>query len=256
MARTRQLSDLRLDAARLADIENASQRFPVAEQNENINKGIAKLCAEMITVSDKPFFTAEATINCTPPSFGQVSTYALPSNFLRILSVGWSNVSSGASAGPWIPLEPYEEAERVRLTNAGFYGGLSPLRYGITGGPGAFTQGTPATAYSIEVLPAPTNNSLLKIRYIPTPPRLVNDTDQLDGILGFEDYVCTWAAILMRRKDDLDTTELMNDLAMHKQLIHTIAKRRDGSRPPKVSIVRGRMNGMFGGRPGRGWGVW
>ena len=105
------------------------------------------------------------------------------------------------------------------------------------------------------MLPSPTNNSILKVRYIPTPPRLVNDTDTLDGILGFEDYVTTWAAILMRRKDDLDTAELMGDLVMHKQLIHTIAKRRDGSRPPKVSIVRGRMQGAFGGR-GRGWGVW
>ena len=209
----------------------------------------------MITVSDKPFFTAEATIACTPPNFGMPAIYPLPANFLRILSVGWSNVSSGASAGPWIPLEPYEEADRVQLTNAGFYGGLGPLKYGITGGPGAFTQGTPAVAYSLEVLPSPTNNSILKVRYIPTPPRLVNDTDTLDGILGFEDYVTTWAAILMRRKDDLDTAELMGDLAMHKQLIHTIAKRRDGSRPPKVSVVRGRMRGAFGGR-GRGWGVW
>jgi hypothetical protein len=240
------------DALRLADLENATQRFPLTEVYEYCNKGIAHVYAEMLVVGGPvPFFSDEAIITCTTPPAGFVATYPFPADFLQILSVSWCNAGNSPSGGPWIPLTPMTEAERTRLLNARFYGGIGPRHYGITGGPTAFTQGTIPVAYSIEILPNPTSNSLLRVRYVPTCPRLINPTDTFDGLLGFEDAATTWAAVLMRRKDDLDTADLERDMQKHFQRIHVIAKRRDRSSPPRVSIIRGR-GVQRGGRNGFG----
>lgn len=252
MARLRQLSDLRTDTLKLADLENAAggNRFGVSEVNEYVNKGIAHVYREMITVMDRPFFQKDwafrTTGSNTNTTTGTQLVYPLPPDFLQMLSVLWATSSSG----PWEALDPYEESERHMLINSGYLGAQWPVAYGIVGGVGAVTQGTVPVGYSIEILPQPPLNSVVQIRYVPTCPRLVNDTDTLDGILGFEDAACTWAAILMRRKDDLDTADLERDFGRHVMAIRSVAKRRDRSRPPRVSIVRNRMP-MFGRR---GWG--
>lgn len=244
--RGRQLVDLRTDMLRLADLEGVSNRFTTAELNEYVNKGIVFVYRAIITVQDKPFYQKDYSFitvgNNTSPATPIQTTYPLPPDFLRIMSVLWASTNSG----PWAALESYEEAERFMLINSGFFGAQWPAAYGIVGGTGAATQGTIPTAYGIEILPQPPAGSVVQIRYVPTPPRLTNDLDTFDGILGFEDAAVTWGAVLMRRKDDLPTEDLERDMARHTAEIRVIAKRRD-SRPPRVSIVRGRM-GVFGRR--------
>lgn len=251
MANLRTLAAMRTSARRLADLENALNRFPDSEVSAYVNQGIQHVYAEMVTVQDRPWFSNEETIvvSQTPP-LGGVSAYPLNFDFMQIMSVYLSNSGSN---GPWMPLSPYEEADRPTLLNSGFYGGLGPMHYGITGGPTAVTHGTIPVAYSIEILPQPSLSSVIKIRYVPVCPQLVNDTDTFDGLLGFEEAVCTWAAILMRRKDDLETSDLERDMSRHIDRIRIIARRRDRSRPPRVSIVRGHSLRGSSGR--RGWGT-
>lgn len=245
--RARQLSDMRADMLRLADLEGAVNRFTPAELNEYVNKGLIFVYRSILIVQDRPFYQKDYSFitvgNNTSPATPIQTTYPLPPDFLQIMSVLWATSSSG----PWASLEPYEEAERFMLINSGFFGAQWPAAYGIVGGTGATTQGTIPTAYGIEILPQPPSGSVVQIRYVPTPPRLVNDTDTFDGILGFEDAACTWGAVLMRRKDDLPTEDLERDMTRHMNEVRMIAKRRDRSRPPRVSIVRGRM-GVFGRR--------
>lgn len=253
MARLRQLVDLRSDLLRLVDLENTANRFTPAELNEYINKGIAKVYAEIIVAQDRPFFQKDwsfiVTGSNTLPANAIPPSYPLPSDFLQIMSVLWATTASG----PWAQLDPYEESERYQYINSGYLGAMWPSCYGIVGGTGAFTQGTIPTAYAIEILPPPPNGSVVALRYLPTCPRLQQDTDTLDGILGFEDAAVTWAGVLMRRKDDLPTDELERDFARHVNLIRVVAKRRDRSQPPRVQIVRNRFGGF--GRRG-GWGRW
>ena len=245
MARTVSVAQLIIDSRRLADLENALDRFPDSEVINYINKGVAYLYRKMITVSDQPFFMKQA-----PDIILQrgVSVYPVPQDFLRVLSVHWASNPTG----PWRPMEPFAESELWMLMDAGYFGGVLPRAYRIygDGATGAFTQGTIPTAYSIQILPAP-SSGIARLRYVPTCPVLQNTTDLLDGILGFEDAVSTWAAVLMRRKDDLDTADLERDFGRIMDEVGKIARHRDGSRPPKVSLVRGRggyRGGRFGGR--------
>lgn len=241
MARTRTLADMATDARRLADLENATARFPDAEVYEYVNKGLTHVYRALVTVSDRPYYQKDHKFQ----TVGGQSVYPLKVDFLRIMSVQWATSTSG----PWSPLDPYEEAERSMYINSGFFGAQWPIVYGITGGDGAYTQGSIPTAYAIEILPQPPANSTVWIRYIPTPQRLTQPTDTFDGILGFEDAACTWAAVLMRRKDDLTTDDLERDMARHMADVRSIGHRRDG-RPPKVSLTRNRfhLRGPFRGR--------
>lgn len=252
MARLITLTDLVTGTRRLADLENATQRFPDTEVYRYVNQALVHVYRQVINVADRPFYQKDYSFlitgsNTTPTATTQ-ATYPLPPDFLQILSVMWASNSSG----PWDALEPYEESERHMLINSGFYGAMWPSAYGIVGGTGAVTQGTIATAYSIEILPQPPNGSVVQLRYIPSPPSLQQPNDTFDGILGFEDAVETWAAILMRRKDDLDTVDLERDFERHMSAIRLQAKRRDRSRPPRTSIVRGRWSGR-GPRGMRYW---
>jgi hypothetical protein len=248
------LAYLATGALRLADLENATNRFPVTEQYDYVNRGIRFVYRELVTVADRPFYIKA---NNSIVTQNGVSLYPLAADFLRMVNVLWSTSPNG----PWRDMEEFEECDRSMLYNSGYFGGMFPRSYTITGaslvsssGSGAaFTQGTIPTAYSIEILPAPASGISILYRYVPQCPLLVNATDTFDGILGFEEAIMTWAAILMRRKDDLPTDDLERDMERHIQEIRKIARHRT-SRPVKIQQVRSR-NGRIGraGRSGRPW---
>jgi hypothetical protein len=239
-------------ALRLCDVENAVNRFTPAELTVYVNQGCVRVLAEILQVQDRPYFITETNIQITQaPLPGQAAQVPLPIDMLQFLSVAWAS----AQNGPWRALDPYEEAERAELLNMWTGGRPWLMKYGFAAAPTAATQGTIPLSMSIDVVPSPSNGSWLKIRYVPTPPLLVNPTDTFPALLGFDDAAATWAAILMRRKDDLETTALDGDFAAHVARIRAIGRRRDRSRPPKIQIVRGRRGyggsgGGFGGMGG------
>lgn len=243
------LDQLATSALRLADLENAAVRFPTGVAGSEVysycSRAIQRVYGEIIAVEDRPHFVTEANLQVSAvPPFGQPYLWSLPVDFLQIMSLAWAC----NSLGPWQRIEPYEEPERAALLTPGSFGGIHPLKYGFAGAPSGFTQGTIPTAMSIEVLPPPSMGSWLKLRYVPTPNPLVNPTDTIfPGVLGHEDAVATYAAILMRRKDDLETTALEADFQTHLDRIRTVARRRDRSQPPKVQLVRN-WGHLFGHR--------
>jgi hypothetical protein len=248
MSDLRSLAQLRTDAYRLCDVENAVARFPASEVTDYVNRGIERVYAEMMKAWAQPFYIVEAKLQLTPAPFGEPQTAPLPMNYLQMVGISWS----AGPLGPWHPLDPYQdEGERTRLLSGAVCGVAHEFRWGFAAAPAAFTQGIPPTTYSIEVLPRPPQGSFLRIRYVPSFQPLVNDGDSFDGILGFWDAASTWAAILMRRKDDLDTSALQSDWSQHLERIQSIARRRDRSRPPQVQIVANWGSGRMRGHRGR-----
>lgn len=254
-----QLSDLRTGALRYADLENAvggaSSRFSTSELNNYVNRAIAHVYRNILVSQSNPHFIkdqfylakSQNVPNLVPP------TYPLPQDFLQIISICWAQ----QQAGPWGYLERCEEVDRPALISAGYYGGMWPSSYMFTGatsaaGVGSFTQGTVQVAYGLEILPASPMGSVIWLRYVPTPAQLLSDSSTFDGIVGYEEAVMLWAAILMRRKDDLPTEELERDLGLVLSEMRQITKSRDRSGPPKITQVRNRA-GSRTSRGGRGF---
>lgn len=248
MSDLRTFGQMQTDAYRLCDVENAITRFPAPEVGDYVNRGINRVYTEMLKCWDQPFYIVEPPpVQIPSVGLGQVSTMALPMDYLQMIGISWSS----SSLGPWCPLDRYrDERERTELLTSGSTIGVAgQLRWGFAASPIAFTQGIPRTTYSIELVPTPSQGSYVRFRYVPSFQPLVNLTDVFDGIAGFYDAATTWAAILMRRKDDLETSALDGDWQQHLLRITSVARRRDRSSPPQTSIV---MNwGSRGGRHGR-----
>ena len=254
-----QLQDLVTGALRYADLENAvggaSSRFSTPELYNYVNRAIAHVYRNILVAQSNPHFIKDQFYNSKSQNVPNLvpPTYPLPQDFLQIMSVCWAN----QSAGPWGYLERCEEVDRAALLSAGYYGGMWPSSYMISGntsatGVGSYTQGTIPVAYGLEILPAAPMGSVIWLRYIPTPPQLLSPSATFDGIVGYEEAVMLWAAILMRRKDDLPTEELERDLGLVLAEMRQIAKTRDRSGPPKVTNVRNRA-GSRTSRRGRGF---
>lgn len=251
-----QLSDLRTGALRLADLENATGtngRFSTSEVNNYINRAVAHVYRNIIVSQGQHHYIKDQFLTAMPQNVPNLipPVYALNTDFLQLISVAWSQQQSG----PWGYLEHCEEVDRPALISAGYYGGMWPSAYMLAGasqlGQG-FTQGTIPTAYGLEILPAAPLGSILWVRYLPQPAQLQNDTDTFDGIIGYEEAVMLWAAILMRRKDDLPTEDLERDMGLVLAEMRQITKSRDRSGPPKVSMVRNRAESRTS-RRGRGF---
>jgi hypothetical protein len=239
MARTRAYSDLILDARKMADVQNALTRFPDTEVGEYINQGVAEFVDLVIRNRGSRYYESNYVI----VTDGQSVVYPLPFDFYQMTTVQVNlSHSAGTQGDVNIQLEEYTMRERAMLSSqtAGWCG--QPFGFMLHGGSTAqamTTQGTaPVTNYGIEFLPRAATNLYVTCLYIPSTPRLVNSYDTFDGINGWEMYPAIWAAIRIRRKDDLDTAELKTDLAEMKERIEALVPHRTRVGPSRITDVR------------------
>ena len=262
MARLRSLSDLILDARKLSDTQNALPRFPDSEVTIYINKGVSEFYDYVIRnrgtrYYEKPYqliTTGGIDINSPPGqgfpgainngfsnTFGTV--YPLPQDFYQLtyVSVDLSR-SAGAQGDVNVALQEYSMMEREALSScwAGYQG--QPFGFMLHGGTtqqAMTTQATVSTQYAIEFLPRPSSGLIIQIFYIPCAQFLIQPYDTIDSLGGLgEEYVSIWAAIRMRRKDDLDTAELQADLESIKERAAAIIPHRQRVGPSRITNVR------------------
>lgn len=101
----------------------------------------------------------------------------------------------------------------------------------------------------IYFIPNPPGNQNLYIWYIPRQSQLLQETDVMDGISGWTEYVIIDAAIKAMRKQNLDISILAAEkMAMIKRIEDTAAN-RDVGEPDRISETRNcnNNNGMMGG---------
>lgn len=240
MARTRQFVDLRNDAYKLSDTENATARFPASEVGYYVNQGIAELY-DLLVRSRGDFFEKNVLITTD----GTTTLYALPVDFyqLTMAQVNLGTTTAGVQGDNNIGLYKFNLAERPELSSStpGWAG--QPFAYRLHGGSqaNAFqTQGTIPVQYTIEFLPRPSSNMIVQVFYIPTCPLLVNDNDTLDTINGWDIYATCFAAKLMRIKDDLPYEHIEELLRSVRERVEGLAPHRDAMSPSRVTDVRKR----------------
>jgi hypothetical protein len=75
--------------------------------------------------------------------------------------------------------------------------------------------------------------------YVPAITKLVNDSDTLDGVNGWEEFLILDAAIKCMVKEESDPSALLAQLNFVKDRIKTMAKDRDQGEPRTTTDIVG-----------------
>lgn len=131
-------------------------------------------------------------------------------------------------ANSWITLKRYNFISRNRYvypqitTNLLGYGGM---RYRVLG-------------TNLHFIPTPQGGQTVRLWYIPRMVRLLKDTDMLDGVSGWSEFIIVDAAIKALIKEESDVTTLV---ALRQDIVDRIesaAENRDAGEPDTISSTR------------------
>lgn len=235
MARLVQLIDLRAAVRQATDIQSELARFPDAEINGYVNRGIAQLHVKLVAARGQGFQETTTTLSTVISQ----ELYTLPATFLEVVNVFM--VIDGARR----IIRTYEEMETdgLRTSNVGYDWCKQPF-YRLSGD-------------QMSILPTPATVQTINIKYIPSAVVLTTDTSTLDGIDGFEEYVIGYAGQLVSTKqgDDGRMAMMMQQQQQALANILAIQKARNAAEAPRMVDVKGGdwwSNRRRMGRYGRG----
>lgn len=196
-----------------------SQFVTDAEITTYINQSYAELYDILIQAFGNDYFVAAPYVFQTTGTTQQ--QYPLPSNLYKLIGV---DLQVSASPASWVTLRKFEFTERNKywLANQYAYYGITNLRYRLVGG-------------NLWLTPVPAQNQSLQLWYIPRVSYLVNSTDVVDGVSGWEEYIIVDAVMKCRIKEETEIQELMAQKQALLVRITNAAENRDASEPSRVS---------------------
>ncbi len=228
------LATLRTTCQQRTDLVN-STFITTVEWNSWINSAAFELYDLLVTAYDNEYHVAEPYVFQTD---GVTQRYPLPADFFKLLGVDVqvSNTTSG-----WLRVPKFNYGDRTKYMTPYqiFYGVRTNLRYRLDGN-------------NLWLLPIAANSQYIQVLYVPRMTQLVLDTDVIDGISGWEEYIIADVAIKAQTKREQDASvygALKADLAAR---IDQIAENRDAAAPGTVVDVRSQEDDDFGRG---GWGV-
>lgn len=241
------LGQIRLLAQQEADRVN-SNFITKPEWNTYINQSAFELY-DLLTTVYEDYHLAEPAIFVTD---GTSTSYALPDGstsftneanqsfvakpFYKLLGV---DLGLSSQSQAWVTIHKFDFIERNRYiypNNTATFLGVFNLRYRIMGN-------------RISFIPTPSAGQRVKLYYIPRMTQLLKDSDILDGVSGWIEYVIVDAAIKALQKEESPTEHLERRKALLKQRIEESAMNRDAGQPDTISKTRGYSN-----MSGSGWG--
>lgn len=234
------LGAVRLAAQQRADLIN-NEFITTQEWNDYINHSYYELYDILVQVYGDEYFVA---VPYTFTTDGRVpGLYSLPINMYKLMGVDLSLNSSDNSA--WISLKKFTFLSRNRYiyanTNANALGFPQP-GYRLIGN-------------QIDFIPPSQSNQQMRLWYIPRAVLLQSDSDVLDGISGWDEYVIVDAAIKAMQKEESDVSVLMAQKQALLKRIESASSNRDVGQPEGVTDIRRLEGGWFDGDGplGGGW---
>lgn len=214
------LGSLRLQAQQRADRVN-SNFITVPEWNQYINQSYFELYDILVQKFGNEYFVA------SPYQFSTtgVQFYNLPSDFYKLLGVDLG-VSPGNNA--WLTLRKFEFISRNRYVYPQITTnllGVAGMRYRLMGN-------------QLELIPPPQAGQMLQIWYVPRMTELLQDTDTVDGVSGWVEYIIVDAAIKALQKEESDVSVLMSQKMALLDRIEAAAENRDAGEPETISDAR------------------
>lgn len=242
------LSSLRLQAQQRADRVN-SNFVTKPEWNMYINKAAQELY-DLLTTVYEDYYKAP---NYTFITDGSQNGYTLPDGiivsavdsvltkpFYKLLGIDCGIANDNNAR---ITIHKYDFIERNRYVYPNVtstYFGVFNMRYRVMGN-------------KLTFIPTPAAGQYITMHYIPKLAVLLQDTDTLDGINGWTEYVIVRAAKYALDKEESDTSMLVQELIYLKQRIEDSAMNRDAGQPDTISNSRGYFSrsghgdGSYGG---------
>jgi len=219
MATTMTLTELKNAVRQRSDMEN-SQFVKDTELTSYINQSYFELYDLLVQKYGDNYFVA------SPYSFtsdGVNDEYTLPTDMYKFLGV---DLALSNSTDSWVTIKPFNFAERNRYAVPNFqsFYGITNLRYRLMGNKLKFT-------------PIPQANQQFRLWYVPRLTTLVNNTDTVDGISGWTEYIIIDAAIKCLQKEESDTNVLMGQKLAIIQRIENASENRDAGFPRTVADV-------------------
>lgn len=211
MANTVTLAQLRTRASERADMVD-SQFISPTEQLSYINASYAELY-DLLVASFEDYYTL------SPLAFtiSSGNTYALPTGFYKLRGVDLV-LSSTES----IPLRKFNFAERnARDLSLSVRGGKE-VQYRIVGD-------------TLHLQPAASAAGNYQLWYIPIYTPLAAESDTVNGIQAWEEYIVVDVAIKMLTKEESDTSSLEREKANLLRRIQAMAANRDVDQPERIS---------------------
>jgi hypothetical protein len=214
------LASLRTQVRQTADMVD-STFVSDSELNQFIDLSYAELY-DILTATCEDYYTLPP-INFTIPDGSK--TYALPSDFYKLRGLDLS-LGGGSNPEDWITVHPFQFNERNRKNSIvqRSLNSVNDINYRIIGD-------------SLYFFPEDKAPGVYRLWYIPVRTKLTLDTDTMNGVQGFQQYVIVDAAIKCLRKEESDVQELLLAKADLKQRIEAMAPARDIGRPNRISDV-------------------
>lgn len=216
---TMSLAALRTATRQRADMVN-SQFITDAELNSYINQSYFELYDLLVSKYGDNYYVAPPFIINTD---GTNYLYNLPTSpqLYKLLGV---DLALSNQQDSYVTIRPFEFIDRNRYAVPNFqsFYGLTNLRYRLNGNQIWFT-------------PIPAANQRIRLWYIPRMTQLVLDTDVVDGVSGWTEYIIVDAAIKAMQKEESDVSALMAQKQMLIKRIDAMAESRDAGSPAKVS---------------------
>ncbi len=233
LSEVREMAFQRANMEYAAGVQDEDRQITNAEADREINKGYKELYGYLIRHG---MHRAEEVYEITTDGS---RTYDLPSDLLAVLTVHRVDGDDNAYRLPRHDL-------RVRVSSA--FGSGVAQSYRVVGA-------------TIEFNPL-TSGETIEVRYVPVPGDMVADADQLDGVLGWEEYVVLYAAVKFLQKEGSHKTAmaLQNDM---RELLERIKVEARASEFTEGQVVQRTRTGTTdpllpgsyttGGRPPWWW---
>lgn len=233
------LGQVRLAAQQRADRVN-SNFLTQSEWDFNINQSYFELY-DLLTTVYEDYYVAPALMLTTD---GVTNLYPLPNgqnfnqapSFYKLMGIDCGLDNSGNA---WVTLKKFNFIARNRYVYPNIsstFLGVFNLQYRLLGN-------------NIELIPTPSANQILRIWYVPRLDVLLKDTDIVDGVSGWTEYIIVDAAIKALQKEESDVTILMAQKQALIKRINDSAMNRDVGQPDTISNTRswGERWGNYGG---------
>lgn len=167
--------------------------------------------------ANNQYFTTNATINVV----GGQDEYNLPSDFYKL-----DGVDLQVSAdGRYLTLRPFMFAERNKF-RAGLAFTNSPygqvFKYLLVGN-------------KIRFLPLPSMNSTVQLWYTPNPTKITSLSQNIEVMVGGDEYISLVVAMAMLAKEESDTSQLNAKRLEVLQQLKNVLQTRDNGAPEYIT---------------------